>query len=66
VVGRPEIRLADAEVDDVPAFGGELGGAGKNRECVLLADPVKAGNGVKHGCFPLNTFQFDFAPAIGA
>ena len=41
VVGRAEVRLADAEIDDVAALRGELGGARQHREGVFLADPVE-------------------------
>ena len=42
MVGGAEIGLADAEIDDVAALRGKLGGAGQHGEGVLLADPVKA------------------------
>ena len=48
VVGRAEIGLADAEIDDVAALRLQLGGAGEHGEGVLLADPVEAGDGVEH------------------
>ncbi len=40
---RREIRLADAEVDDIAALGRKLGGARKHGEGVLLADAVEGG-----------------------
>ena len=49
MLGRAEIRLADAEIDDIAALGGELGGAREHREGILLADPVEGCNGAKHG-----------------
>ena len=52
VLGRAEIGLADAEVDDVAAGSRQLGGAGENRERVLLADPVEAGDSVQQGVSP--------------
>jgi hypothetical protein len=38
VLGRAEIGLADAEIDDVAALGGELGRPGEDGEGILLAD----------------------------
>ncbi len=52
VLRRAEIGLADAEVDNVAALGRKLGGACQDGERVLLADPVEAGDGMKHGRFP--------------
>ena len=52
MVGRAEIGLADAEVDDVLALGGKLGRPRQHGEGVLLADPVEAGDGVKQGVSP--------------
>ena len=37
-IRRAEIGLADAEIDDVAALGGERRGAGEHREGVFLAD----------------------------
>ena len=39
--GRAEIRLADAEIDDVAARRREIGGARQHGEGVLLADAVE-------------------------
>ena len=44
MIGGAEIRLADAEIDDVAALRRKVGGAGEHGEGVLLADPVEAGN----------------------
>src|SRR4029078_4191642 len=44
----PEIWLADAEIDDVPALGHERVGTGKDRKGVLLTDAVKGRDCTKH------------------
>src|SRR4051794_39445069 len=50
VLGRPEIRLADAKVDDVLALALQLGGAREHGEGVLLADAGEGGHDVqRHG-----------------
>jgi hypothetical protein len=46
---RREVRLADAEVDDVAALPGQFGGAGEHREGVLLADARKGRHDGRHG-----------------
>ena len=52
MVGGAEIRLADAEIDDVLALAGQLGGAGEHGKGVFLADAIEAGDGVQHGVSP--------------
>jgi hypothetical protein len=47
VLRRAEIRLADAEIDDVAALRGERIGAGEHGEGVLLADAVEGGDGLQ-------------------
>ena len=49
VIGRAEIRLADAEIDDVAALRGERGGARQHGEGVLLADAIEGRDGLQHG-----------------
>ena len=49
MLGGAEIRLADAEIDDVAALRGERGGARQHREGVLLADAIEGRDGVQHG-----------------
>ena len=48
-IGRAEIRLADAEIDDVLALRGKRGGARQHGKGVFLADTVEGGNGLQHG-----------------
>ena len=48
VLGRAEIRLADAEIDDVAALRGQRVGARQHREGVLLADAVEGRDGLQH------------------
>ena len=48
VVGRLEIRLADAQVDDVAALGLELLGAGQHLEGALGAEPRDRSRGLQH------------------
>ena len=50
-LGRAEVRLADAEVDDVAALRRQRVGAGQHGEGILLADAVEVGDGLQHG-FP--------------
>ena len=45
--GRAEIRLADAEIDDVAALRCERVGAREHGEGVLLADAVEGGDGMQ-------------------
>ena len=52
MVGGAEVRLADAQIDDVAALGRQGGGARQNGEGVFLADAVKIGDGL-HGRFGL-------------
>ena len=52
--GRAEIRLADAEVDDVAALRGERVGARQHGEGVLLADPVEGRDGFQHAFLPFD------------
>src|SRR5262249_47748668 len=47
-VGRAEIGLADAEIDDVTALRGERIGARQHGKGVLLADAIESGNGLQH------------------
>ena len=49
MIGGAEIRLADAQVDDVAALRRERGGARQHGESVFLADPVESRDGSKHG-----------------
>jgi len=51
VLGGGEIRLADAEIDDVASLGRKLGRARKHGEGVFLADAVEGRHGL-HGVFP--------------
>lgn len=46
---RGEVRLADAEIDDVAALRRKRAGAGENSEGVLLADPIEGGHDTQHG-----------------
>ena len=48
-IGRAEVGLADAEIDDVAALRDELRGAREHGEGVLLADAVEGRNGLQHG-----------------
>ncbi len=61
VLGRAEIRLADAEVDDVATLAGELGGAGQHGKGVLSPIRSKPADGMEHGGFPDCRSGFDFA-----
>ena len=47
MLGRAEVRLADAEIDDVAALRRELIGAREHGEGVLFADAVEGGDGVQ-------------------
>ena len=49
VLGGAEVRLADAQVDDVASGGRECGGAREHREGVFLADALERRNGLEHG-----------------
>ena len=49
MVGGAEIRLADAQIDDVAALGGQRGGPRQHGKGVFLADPVESGDGPEHG-----------------
>jgi len=51
-IGGAEVRLTDAEIDDVAPLRGELHGPRQHGERVLLADTVKRGNGLEHGSPP--------------
>ncbi len=53
-IGRAEIRLADAEIDDVAALRREVHGAGQHGEGIFLADTIESGDGLEHGHFPRN------------
>ena len=46
---RPEIRLADAEIDDVLALTLQFGGPGENGEGVFFANAREGFNDVQHG-----------------
>ncbi len=48
-IGRAEIGLADAEIDDVAALRRERIGAGQHGKGILLPDAVESGNGFQHG-----------------
>ena len=65
MIGRTEIGLADAEIDYIAALSRQIGGTSKNREGVLLADPVKSGDCVKHAASP-RLVLVDFVPTVGA
>ena len=51
-LGRLEVGLADAEIDDVLALRGKRGGARQHGEGVLLAEAVEGGDGVEHVGYP--------------
>ena len=51
-IGRAEIGLADAEVDDVAALRRQGVGPGKHSEGVFLADAIESRDGTKHDCSP--------------
>ena len=51
MIGRAEIRLADAEIDDVAALRGQRIGARQHREGIFLADAVEGRDGSQHGVF---------------
>ena len=48
-VGRAEVGLADAEIDDVAALRRQRIGARQHGKGVFLADAVERGNGLQHG-----------------
>ena len=48
-VGRAEIGLADAEIDDVATLRGKRIGARQHRKRILLPDAVEGSNGFQHG-----------------
>ena len=52
VRGRLEVRLADAEVDDILAGGGQCGGAGEHLEGGFGAETVETVGEVEHGRSP--------------
>ncbi len=56
-VGRAEIRLADAEIDDVAALRDQRIGARQHGEGILLADAVEGRDGAKHGILPCFSFS---------
>ncbi len=43
------IRLADAQIDDVPPFCGQRGGTGEHGKGIFLADPAEGINCGEHG-----------------
>src|SRR5690606_6544137 len=49
---RLEVRLADAEIDNVLACRGKRGGAGKHGEGVLFAQSVEGGDRLEHFSYP--------------
>ena len=51
-IGRAEIGLADAEIDDVAALRDKRVGAGEHREGIFLADAVESRDGFQHGVTP--------------
>ena len=65
VVGRAEVGLADAEIDDVAALRLKLGGARQHGKGVLLADAVETRNRVKHDAVPPER-HVDLAATLGA
>src|SRR5215470_8943005 len=48
-IGRAEIGLADAEVDDVAPLRRERVGARQHGKGIFLADAIEGGNGFQHG-----------------
>ena len=51
-IRRAEIRLADAEADDVAALRGKRVGARQHGEGVFLADAIESGDCFQHGVSP--------------
>ena len=51
-IGRAEIRLANAEIDDVTALRDQRVGAGEDREGVFLANSIEGRDCTKHDCTP--------------
>src|SRR5262249_12395788 len=49
VIRRAKIRLANPQIDDVAALGGQVRGARQHSESVLLADSIERRDGAKHG-----------------
>ena len=47
-IGRAEIGLADAEIDDIAPLGGERVGARQHRKGILLSNAIEGGNGFQH------------------
>ena len=62
-LGRAEIGLADAEIDDVAALRGKRVGAREHREGVFLADAVESRDRTKHVCNPSARAPFAGMPA---
>jgi len=63
-IRRTEIRLPDAEIDDVAALRGDLHGARQHREGILLANTVEGGDSLQHGS-PPDDFARQFNPIAG-
>src|SRR5262249_55676150 len=59
-VGRAEIGLADAEIDDVAALRRQRIGTRQHRKGVFLPDAVEGGNGFQHGM----TFRCEWRVAL--
>ena len=51
-IGRAEIGLADAEIDDIAALRDQGVGAGEHREGIFLADAVESRDRFQHGVTP--------------
>src|SRR5665647_1385986 len=52
-----EIRLADAEIDDVAALRDQGIGTGEHREGVFLTDAVESRDGFQHGLSPRRRYR---------
>ncbi len=52
-VGRAEIGLADAEIDDVAAGRRKLHGARQHGKGIFLTDAIESGDGLQHGVSPV-------------
>src|SRR5689334_1547442 len=51
-IRRPEIGLANSEIDDVAALRGQRIGARKHGEGIFLANTVKGRDSTEHNCSP--------------
>src|SRR6185295_12051763 len=52
VLGRLEIRLADAEIDDILALALQFGRARQNLECRFRSQPLQIRHELQHGASP--------------